>query len=260
VFETIVNRLTQKPENVHRAKPLFIYFHNYESQFGEQAQITKIEQRMAILFPEDPQLMRFSSRFASASFDPTTMRPIISPRTQMRPIMPAGVMPTVEEPHPAMASHTLMPQEQRVASPAIVHSPRLGHLMPAVNSPKRPLEDTENDQPRKLARGESPIKGAAGRRLDAARRNQMASGNTPLAGPTPLPRMINFCLSIIPPAYTYTDMRFNPEALVQLLRNTNIPHPQGLNTQQPVSSGPPSAHINSQLQNIQARFGPGASW
>ncbi|KAF2685690.1 Suf-domain-containing protein [Lentithecium fluviatile CBS 122367] len=260
VFETIVNRLTQKLENVHRAKPLFIFFHDYESQFGELAQITKLEQRMATLFPEDPQLQRFSSRFANPTFDPTAMRPIISPRTQMRPVMPAGVMPTVEEPHSAVVPHTLMQQEQRVASPAILNSPRLCHLLPATNSPKRPLEDAENDQPRKMVRGESPIKGAAGRRLAAARGNPMVGGNTPVAAPAPLPREINFLFSIIPPAHTYGDTtRFNPEALVQLLRHITLPLPQNLHpgAPPPVATGPPAAHINTQLQNIQARYGSG---
>jgi cleavage stimulation factor subunit 3 len=259
VFETIVNRLTQKPENVHRAKPLFKFFHDYESQFGELAQITKLEQRMATLFPEDPQLLRFSSRFANASFDPTAMRPIISPRTQMRPVMPAGVMPTVEEPHPATVPQTLVQQEQRVASPALLNSPRLGHLLPATNSPKRSLEDADNEQPRKMARGESPIKGAAGRRLDAARRNQLIGGNTPVAAPAPLPREINFLFSIIPSAHTYGDtQRFNPEAMVQLLRHLNLPLPPNSGAPQPVSA-PPVTHINTQLQNIQARYGAG-SW
>jgi cleavage stimulation factor subunit 3 len=248
---------------VYRAKPLFLYFHDYESQFGEQAQITKLEQRMATLFTEDPTLQRFASRFANQSFDPTAQRPVISPRSQMRPVMPAGVMPTVEEPQQPMPMHNPVPQE-RVASPAILNSPRMNHLMPAIQSPKRPLEDADNDQPRKMVRGESPLKGAAGRRLDAARRNnQMAGGNTPVAGPTPLPRMVNFMLTIIPPAHTYGDMaRFSPEGMVQLLRNTNIPLPQGMgvNTQQPMSSGPPSTHINSQLQNIHARFGQGPGY
>lgn len=165
VFETIVSRLTQKPETIHRAKPLFVYFHNYESQFGDLAQITRLERRMAMLFPDGHQLQRFTSRFSSATFDPTTVLPVVSPRTQMRPAMPGNVMPTVEV--------SAQMKEERIASPALLNSPRLGYLLPATNSPKRPLEDDgELNQPRKLVRGESPLKGAAGRRLDAARRNQ----------------------------------------------------------------------------------------
>lgn len=224
----------------------------------------KIEQRMTVLFPEDPQLQRFASRFSGPAFDPTTTRPIISPRTQMRPAIPAGVMPTVEEHQPVMAPavavapHTLIQQDQRVASPAIINSPRLAHLNPVVNSPKRPLDDVPDEQPRKIARGESPIKGAAGRRLDAARRNQMVGGNTPVAAPAPLPREINFLLSVIPSAKAYGDTaRFNPEKLVDLLRTSSLPLPPGMAAVQPPASGPPSAHINTQLQNIQARYGPG---
>lgn len=253
MFETVVTRLSQKPENVARTKPLFVFFHDYESQFGELAQITKLEQRMATLFPEDPQLLRFASRFKTSTFDPTAVRPIISPRTQMRPVMPANIiMPTVEEPvqpPPQIPA----PQEQRLQSPAAFNSPRLGHLLPATNSPKRPLEDADNDQPRKMIRGESPLKGAAGRRLDAARRNNAAGGgNTPIAGPTPLPKGVNFLLGIIPPAHTYQATRFKPEAMVNLLRSINLPLP---NAAPP--AGPPAAHIGAQLQNIQARYGAG---
>ncbi|KAF1950227.1 hypothetical protein CC80DRAFT_578528 [Byssothecium circinans] len=269
VFETVVTRLTQKPENVHRAKPLFVFFHDYESQFGELAQITKLEQRMMTLFPEDPQLLRFSSRFSNSTFDPTAIRPIISPRTQMRPVMPAGsVMPTVEEPFSSGGPPMQMqqPQDIRVNSPGPLNSPRMAHLLPATNSPKRPLEDDFNDQqPRKFARGESPLKGAAGRRLDAARRSNMAVGsNTPVAAPAGWPREINFLLGIIPSASTYNATRFNAERMVDLLQTITLPVPSQLQGGAPYTGGlpaaaqqPPAAHINTQLQHIQARYGAG---
>ncbi|KAF9731403.1 hypothetical protein PMIN04_004877 [Paraphaeosphaeria minitans] len=253
VFETVVTRLCQRPENIARTKPLFVFFHDYESQFGELAQITKLEQRMATLFPEDPKLLRFASRFKSPTFDPTAVRPVISPRTQMRPAMPSNIMPTVEEPVHA-APPLPVPQPERLQSPAAFNSPRLGHLLPATNSPKRPLDDADNDQPRKIIRGESPLKGAAGRRLDAARRNNaVGGGNTPVAGPTPLPKGVNFLLGIIPPAHTYQATRFRPEAMVNLLRGITLPLPG--NAAAP--AGPPAAHIGAQLQNIQARYGGG---
>jgi cleavage stimulation factor subunit 3 len=152
--------------------------------------------------------------------------------------------------------------EQRFASPPVHNSPHLANLMPAVNtnSPKRPLEDADDmNQPRKLARGESPaLKGAAGRRLDAARRNLAPSGNTPVvAGPTPLPREINFLLNIIPPAHTYRETRFKPEAMVDMIRNiARIPTPAGL--QQPSAipqrwgTTPTTAQ---QLASIQEKYG-----
>ncbi|KAI8939452.1 hypothetical protein NX059_003229 [Plenodomus lindquistii] len=268
VFETVVGKLTAKPENVHRAKPLFSFFHDYESQFGELSQIIKIEQRMTTLFPEDPQLHRFAQRFAGPTFDPTTVRPIISPRTQMKPVMPAmpvmpAVMPSVEETMPAPPPPQLLPEHQRIASPGITNSPHLNTLMPNTSSPKRPLEDPDeaSAQPRKLARGESPLKGAAGRRLDAARRNLATSGNTPIgaaAGPAPLPRGINFLLGIIPGAHTYKETRFKPEAMVNMLRNAaGIPLDPGLGLQQPAQpqrwgTTPTTAQ---QLQSIQEKYG-----
>jgi cleavage stimulation factor subunit 3 len=217
--------------------------------------MTKLEQRMLTLFPEDPQLQRFSQRFAGPTFDPTSVRPIISPRTQMKPVMPS-IMNSIEEPHSAMPPQ----MEQRLASPPMQNSPHLGNLLPAINthSPKRPLEDSDDGgQPRKLARGESPaLKGAAGRRLDAARRNLAVAGNTPIVqGPTPLPREINFLLTIIPPAHTYTQTRFNPEAMVEVLRGVQaIPTPPGAQAPAPQRWGttPTTAQ---QLASIQEKYG-----
>lgn len=258
VFETVVTKITAKPENISRAKSLFLFFHDYESQFGELSQVTKLEQRMLTLFPEDPQLRLFSQRFAGPTFDPMTARPIISPRTQMKPVMPS-IMNSVEEHQPIMPPQI---EQQRIASPAMHQSPHLGNLLPAVaintNSPKRPLEDAFDDGgPRKLARGESPaLKGAAGRRLDAARRGLAASGNTPVVqGPAPLPRDINFLLGIIPPAHTYTETRFKPEAMVQILRNLQgIPDPPQTQPPAPQRWGiqPTTAQ---QLASIQEKYG-----
>lgn len=249
---------------MHRAKGLFAFFHDYEAQFGELAQITKLEQRMATLFPEDPQLLRFSQRFASPTFDPISVRHIISPRTQMKPVMPS-VMPSVEEqqPVPVMPPQQApVVEQQRLASPAIVNSPHLANLHTVTNSPKRPLEDVEEaPQPRKLARGESPLKGAAGRRLDAARRNLATAGSTPIGqaqGPPPLPRGINFLLSIIPAAHTYNATRFKPDVLVNLLRDAAaVPLPPGHTIPQPQRWGttPTTAQ---QLQSIQEKYGNGS--
>ncbi|KAJ4347650.1 mRNA 3'-end-processing protein rna14 [Ascochyta clinopodiicola] len=270
VFETIVGKLTAKPENIARTKPLFLFFHEYEAHFGELAQITKMEQRMATLFPEDPQLQRFSRRFASPTFDPTVVRPIISPRTQMMPVMPVmpNIMPSVEEAMPN-APPQVQAQEQRIASPPqnILNSPRLAHLPVVANSPKRPLEDGDDSaQPRKLARGESPLKGAAGRRLDAARRNMAANGSTPIGlpqGPSPLPREINFLLGIIPPAHTYRETRFKPEGMVNMLRNiAAIPIPTlPAHAQVPAQRWGTTATTAQQLQSIQEKYGnPGHAW
>ncbi|KAF1839788.1 hypothetical protein BDW02DRAFT_563836 [Decorospora gaudefroyi] len=259
VFETVVGKLTAKPENIHRAKSLFVFFHDYEAQFGELTQIMKLEQRMATLFPEDPRLHRFSQRFASPAFDPISVRHVISPRTQMRPVMPS-IMTSIEEQQPIPAIPPQMVAEpQRLASPGLGNSPHLGNLLPATNSPKRPLEDADDGtQPRKLARGESPLKGAAGRRLDAARRNLATTGATPVGqpvGPPPLPRGVNFLLTIIPGAHTYRETRFKAEGLVNLLRDVAaIPVPPGQGPPQPQRWGttPTTAQ---QLQSIQEKYG-----
>ncbi|KAG4436132.1 hypothetical protein IFR05_008375 [Cadophora sp. M221] len=216
-FQTVVSRLTQKPEMVSKAKPLYAYFHKYESQYGELSQIAKLEQRMAEIFPEDPKLSQFAARYSGEGFEPTGTRLIVSPATQTRP---KGVMQSIEQPQAVMP---VSPRPQYVQEAS--RSPRPQYLQ-TTNSPKRPfpVEDTENElnRPRKLARGESPLKGAAGRRLDQQKRLQQGapSWNAP---PFVVPRDITFLLSIIPRADLYSATKFKPEALVRLLQDAIVP-------------------------------------
>lgn len=207
-----MSKLAQKPETLQKAKPIYAFFHEYESHYGELSQISKLEKRMSDLFPDDPQLTRFSHRYSSPGFDPTAIRPIVSPASQARPKMLVPP-PIVEQP-----------------APSVQGSPR-PTIAQIANSPKRPFvpDESDNDiaQPRKIARAESPLKGAAGRRLDAQRRNQQGVGASNLSishvpPPTPLPREINFLLGIIPPSHTYHATVFSAEKMVQLIRGVDL--------------------------------------
>lgn len=207
---------------------------------------------MTELFPEDPSLRLFSSRFTHPIFDPTAIRPMLS-ATQARPKL------APPPPPPAQVTSLLPdPSMNRDQSPSTTAPPPRAYDQPQpttnaaipqqTNSPKRPLpSDFENDAdpsgPRKLPRGESPLKGAAGRRLDAQKRAAAAAAAAAAAGgsigagsgsamggmaglpppPPPLPKHISFLLSIIPGAATYNATRFNPEGMVELLRKTNVP-------------------------------------
>ena len=170
---------------------------------------------MAELYPEDPKLLQFSKRFSDEGFDPTAARPIISPTAQMQP--KRTLMQSIEQPS---IQDSPIPQYQEA-------SPRPQYLQ-ATNSPKRPFQpDDENDfnRPRKLARGESPLKGAAGRRLDQQKRLQ--NQGTPQwqsnAPPFVIPRDITFLMSIIPRADLYHGSIVSPEALVRVLSQTHVP-------------------------------------
>lgn len=220
VFETVVNRLTQKPESVYKAKPLYAYFHKFESQFGELAQISKLEQRMAELFPEDPKLSHFTARFSTDKFDPIAARIIVSPAAQLKPKF--GILTSIEQRQSASVQDSPRPQARPYASPR-------PQFLQARDSPKRPFptEDFEDLPPRKalrgdhqdFVRGQSPLKGAAGRRLDQQRRGG-ASHTT--AAPV-IPRDVTFLLGLIPPAHTYNAQRFHPGGVVRLLQNTDVP-------------------------------------
>ncbi|CAD6501343.1 BgTH12-01595 [Blumeria graminis f. sp. triticale] len=235
-FETVVSRLTQRPELVPKAKRLYSYFHKYESQYGELSQISKLEQRMAELFPEDPKLARFASRYSGDSFDPTAVRLIVSPATQMKP---KALMQSIEQ--PSTVRDSPMPQYNHQPSPR-------PQYVQATSSPKRifPIEECDSDlnRPRKLARGESPLKGAAGRRLDQQRRLQQTQGAPAWqsnSSATIIPRDVNILLSLIPRAEHYTSTRFSPSAMVRLLRETIVPDYNTWKTAREESLPPPLA-------------------
>jgi len=220
--------MAQKPETLGKAKPLYAFFLDFESRYGELTQITKLEARMRDLFPEDPTLSSFSRRFVSKGFDATAIRPIISPATQTR--SNALPVPNVE------------PPTQYQDSP----SKPLG---PIGNSPKRPLplddSDTDGGRPRKIVRGESPLKGAAGRRLDQQKRNrqndtpQYDGPSVPPPSPPSLPRDVLFFLSILPKAITYHGPRYEPAAMVKLLHESYIPDHASKIPPRPGTQGPP---------------------
>lgn len=149
---------------------------------------------MAELFPEDPKLVRFSERYSSETFSPADYQPIIS-KFQVQP--KAIVMQSIES-VPSPAAQYVNPYVQD-------NSPRPQYLEPFTNSPKRPLppsfEELQQDlaRPRKIIRGESPLKGAAGRRLDQQKRAQQP-GNLFQNGAPPF---------VIPRVYT-APPRLNP--------------------------------------------------
>lgn len=110
---------------------LYSYFHKYESQFGELAQMFKLEGRMAELFPDDPKLSYFKERYSSPKFDPITARMIISPRAQLRPKM---LIPSIECPPSALPSRSPAPPAQPL-------SPR-PQFVRATASPSDPFRTT----------------------------------------------------------------------------------------------------------------------
>lgn len=200
-FQSVIAHFTKKSENNNKAKQLFFFFHDYESRFGDLSQIKRLEDRMAELYPEDPKLQLFASRWQSAKadgskFSPTSARFIISPAVQTKK---AEKQPPSDVGGVQRTTSTI---EGVVAS--AVNSPRPASLQVS-NSPKRAYQADESDTdiqqgpPRKFQRGESPLKGAAGRRLAAAAAGRTVSN---LAGgattPTPLPRDLAFLLSILP--------------------------------------------------------------
>lgn len=207
VFEMTVRKLASNPANVHKAKPIFSFLHEYESRYGDLTQVINLESRMRELYPDDPSVGQFAHRFSTATFDPTAIRPIISP-SQTRP--KAAAYPR-EQPEPRQETPTRYPDTS------------------ATNSPKRPFDDLEDERPRKFMRGESPLKSLPARRMDQQKRGQPMNGgqagvqHRPQGSPAPLPRDIVYLLSIIPPASAYTSGRFSPEKLADLLRRIEMP-------------------------------------
>ncbi|KAI9883229.1 MAG: hypothetical protein M1823_005005 [Watsoniomyces obsoletus] len=269
VFEMAVGRLSQTPETLPKAKPVYAYFHELESHYGEQAQIAKLEQRIANVFPDDPKLSHFSARFTFNGIDPLALRPIISPATQTRP--------------KAMGSVGM----ERVPTGGSSGSSAPGGRAP---SPKRAFQSDDSDhdayRPRKMMRGESPLRGAAGRRMGHQERYRGPGNNGPQYSrsndrhhnhqhshqhqhsyqsrgpshlgmsrypppPAPLPRDISILLSILPRVELYPpDARFNPDSIVRMIQNVQLPsaaHMQALtrNWAPPMSGPPPPASTST---------------
>jgi len=162
---------------------------------------------MAELFPEDPSLTRFAARYSNSTgtlpvFDPCTVRLRISPSQTKPKVESYDALPTIETTQPSAAQASY------------------------ISSPKRPYDDSDAEQPaRKFARGESPLKGAAGRRQQQQRqaRETVGSNLAPtMQLPKPLPSQVSTLLSMIPPARSYVAARFDPQAMVQLLRSVDL--------------------------------------
>lgn len=204
-----VRKLASNPENVHKTKPIFAFLHEYESRYGDLIQVINLETRMRELFPDDPTLDQFAHRFAAPNFDPTTFRPIISPsQTRPKTAYPAGQAPSRH------GTPTRYPDS------------------PVTNSPKRPLDDYDDDiaRPRKFVRGESPLKTTQRRQVDQQKRAQQtlqvpssSSQYRSQGSPAPLPRDIVYLLSVIPAASTYTAGRFSADKMVDLIRRLDMP-------------------------------------
>ena len=177
---------------------------------------------MSDLFPEDPSLALFSKRFVDSTFDPTAIRPIISPAKQTKPKSAPAIDPSIL----AAQNATLQAVNQSTASP------------------KRPLplddSEPEVDRPRKIIRAESPMKPTPipqlpqqPVQLNAQQPAHQQPHPTPLPYnrppmpqsylPPPLPRDVTMLLSMIPKAETYHATKFEPSQLVRLIRETNIP-------------------------------------
>jgi cleavage stimulation factor subunit 3 len=200
---------------------------------------------MNTLYPDDPRLTSFSHRFISNDFDPTSVRPIVSPSTQTREVSslpPSGHHMDTQPSQQGFHPHQIQQSTEQFSSPPTQYN------LPPLNSPKRPLivdeSDSEPLRPRKLARGESPLKGAAGRRLEKRRLAEQGhqsgggsgfgsgshlqyggygGGFAPPPGPTPLPRDVAFLLSIIPNAEAYyPTTRFKAEGVMRLLGDADI--------------------------------------
>lgn len=243
VFETTITKIQNTasiPVDVQKEKcrPLLGYMHAFESNYGDLAQIHKLEKRMGELYPDEPELTRFSHRFEMPTFDALKAQLVISP--------------TQNKPRPAFSYPVQPPPAGAVAAAMDGGEIRLGPHGPYVASPKRPLDDSEADTPsRKFLRGgDSPIKGAAGKRIATGGLGAMSAtvpttnnnintsgggggfavknyvpGASVAAAPPPmplLPNQIMNLLSKLPAANTYQVHRFIPERMVQLLRDTAL--------------------------------------
>ncbi|KAK4612177.1 mRNA 3'-end-processing protein rna14 [Fulvia fulva] len=216
-----------------RCRPLLVFMHDWESKYGDYAEIVKNEALMAKLYPEEPEINRFSHRSTLPDFDAVAVQLLLSP-TQARP---KTDIPQV-----------LAPEQ----NPLGATSPRAQELIlgpngPYLASPKRPLDDSDADtsQRTKFMRAESPLKGNAG---NAGVRINKGSATVPTGnvthgggfatktfvpgglppGPPPIPPKILEILGALPPARSYTGTRLDPLKIVPFLATVNVDHAKAM--------------------------------
>ena len=247
VFETTVTKIMGMAgvsDDVKRMKvrPLVEFMHRYESDHGDLSQIVRLEKRMKELWPMEPEESRLARRGEVAGWDGVGVQLALSP-VQIRPLNPQ---------HQGM--------QGMAQSPPRDGGLRLGPQGPYMASPKRALDDSDAETPqRKFMRGESPLKGAAGRRLGHTVTNSSGNNGVPNIGagasmaggaggfvtknyvpgsgnvsgapngmmsapppPMPLPRDVNFLLQILPPAHTYQATPFDSARVVDFMRGVDV--------------------------------------
>ncbi|EME40295.1 hypothetical protein DOTSEDRAFT_138054 [Dothistroma septosporum NZE10] len=234
IFESAISKLNNAErysfeQRREKCRPLFVFMHDYESKYGDYAQIKKHETRMADLYPDEPEISRFSQRSALSDFDPVAVQLLLSP-SQARP---KSEIPQV-----------LAPQQTPLATSPRAQELILGPNGPYLASPKRPLDDSDADTPqRKFMRAESPLKSTAGRINKGSA--TVPTGNVTLGGgfatktfvpggaslpvgPPPMPPKIIDILAALPPAHTYQGTRFDPLKLVPYVAQVNIDHARAM--------------------------------
>jgi len=252
VFETTITKILGAPaekfsEEAKKGKcrVLVEYMLHFEADYGDLEKVQRIERRMAEMYPAEPPLARFAARNSLPVFDAIGVQLILSPTQMVPKTLASSLQQPSEQPLPLIASDgaALLPRSPPFEAGQI----RLGPNGPYLASPKRALEDsdTETGPQRKHLRGsDSPLKGAAGRRVGNPNGNSNGSITTnagggsggfvtksyvpgaapvPAAGPAPLPMEVAYLLSILPPAREYRATEFDARALVELLGRINLP-------------------------------------
>lgn len=258
-FETSMSRIMNAnnltaEDKKDKCRPLLGYMHSYESNYGELHSIRKIEDRMREMYPDESDVSRFGDRYALPSIDALSLQLFISPSQARHKT--AVLAP---EPGAPLIPQAALPSTEDAQSPPESGQLRLGPNGPYMASPKRGLEDSsDNEGPaRKFARGESPLKGAAGRRMQGGgaptstapppsssggagsgfmtktyipgqppqQQQPAPTGYTAPAAnhPTPLPYSIHNLLSRLPAAKYYGPAQFDPVKVVEFMQNMNLP-------------------------------------
>jgi cleavage stimulation factor subunit 3 len=243
VFESTVKKIADAPDMAleqkrQKSRRLLGYMHEHESKYGDLAQIHKVEKRMRELYPEEPDISHFSHRYALPDFDAIDIQLIISPTQALpRPMHPQPIIQS------APPNNNNAEVSTSIETPEIL----LGPNGPYVASPKRPLEDSDNEAPqRKFLRAESPLKGAAGIRIQNNKASAHAASNSiggnsnsgfatktfipQSSAPAPLPPRIEALLQMLPNASSYNQVRLDPAKLVAFLPSVYVDYNKAMAT------------------------------
>ncbi|KAK9466995.1 hypothetical protein V1512DRAFT_262863 [Lipomyces arxii] len=224
LFERTVSKLSTED-----VKPLFRKFYAYEAAYGsELSAVSKLENRMLELYPDDKPIARFAGRYTldghsvigETDVGPIVLREIMQEEsgTELLPEsnstkyeIPAGIATDLPLFVPSeMAKNAMIPPGLTSRTQKRVREePKADTRKRTRKRDKEKLERKSTPEPTRDSYRDSP--------------SRYGNGSGSSAGSSNLPDGITRLLSLLPPTSSYNGVVLDPQALCNLIHTTRIP-------------------------------------